>query len=712
MIDSSSLPRMPMLRPTLLARCLRVLLLPVVCISAASAQSDRRPMTIVDLINVPRLSEPRLSPSGDQLLYVRTDTDWKKNGTISHIWRVNADGTKSVKMTNGAKGERNPRWSPDGSMIAFIAQRDDDKRSQLYTIPNDGGEAVRLGTHPTSVSRIAWSPDGKWIYYTAPEDKTAEEKAREKIKDNVFRYDEEQKHSHLWRIAVPSGKSERVTEGDFTVRGYNLSPDGTMIAHLRAPSPRYDDSMLSEVWVMTAQGDDAKRITDNRIAESGPALSPDNRHIVFTANTNDTLDGFYYNQRLFVVPVGGGEPRALVAGGTYDARGGEWSADGTGIYFSANTGLRQHLYHVDVASGAIAPLTSGDMSVSAGHFRSASTPNQPALARMAITTSHAGDPGEIRVMDVVGADAGEPRQVTHVFDELLASHRLPRVEAIRWKGEDGVEVEGLLYYPLDYREGTRYPLVVQTHGGPAASDKFRFFRSGNYEPVLTAMGYFVFKPNYRGSTGYGDAFLRDMVGHYFNQAHKDVMAGVDALIERGLVDGDRMAKMGWSAGGHMTNKIITYTDRFKAASSGAGAVNWVSMYGQSDVRIYRTPWFGGTPWEKEAPLQQYLADSPLFETHKVVTPTIVLVGENDARVPMPQSVELYRALRHNGVPTHLYVAPKQGHGWRELQQRLFKANVELDWFERWVRGREYTWEKSPVHPETDETAAPVEATGR
>jgi dipeptidyl aminopeptidase/acylaminoacyl peptidase len=180
------------------------------------------------------------------------------------------------------------------------------------------------------------------------------------------------------------------------------------------------------------------------------------------------------------------------------------------------------------------------------------------------------------------------------------------------------------------------------------------------------------------------------------------MTGVDQLIDRGLVDGERMAKMGWSAGGHMTNKIITYTDRFKAASSGAGAINWISMYAQSDTRIYRTPWFGGTPWEESAPIEQYWADSPLKDLHRVTTPTLVLVGENDARVPMPQSVELYRGLKSNGVPTHLYVAPRQGHGWRELQQRLFKANVELDWFERWVRGRDYEWEKSPVHDKKPE----------
>jgi dipeptidyl aminopeptidase/acylaminoacyl peptidase len=265
-------------------------------------------------------------------------------------------------------------------------------------------------------------------------------------------------------------------------------------------------------------------------------------------------------------------------------------------------------------------------------------------------------------------------------------------------------VEGLVFYPQDYVEGQRYPLVVQTHGGPAASDNFGFQGSYNYVQVLTAMGYAVLKPNYRGSTGYGDEFLRDMVGHYFQNAHLDVMAGVDALIDSGLVDGEQMAKMGWSAGGHMTNKIITFTDRFKAASSGAGASNWVSMYGQSDVRTYRTPWFGGTPWEEDAPIDLYWEHSPLKDVAKVTTPTLLLVGQNDLRVPMAQSVEMHRALKSNGVPTHLYVAPREPHGWREMRHRLFKVNVELDWFERWVRERDYEWETAP---EAEPEAKPI-----
>jgi dipeptidyl aminopeptidase/acylaminoacyl peptidase len=203
------------------------------------------------------------------------------------------------------------------------------------------------------------------------------------------------------------------------------------------------------------------------------------------------------------------------------------------------------------------------------------------------------------------------------------------------------------------------------------------------------------QPNYRGSTGYGDDFLRDMVGHYFQNAHLDVMAGVDELIRRGIVDPDHLVKMGWSGGGHMTNKIITSTTRFKAASAGAGAANWISMYAQSDVRTYRTPWFGGTPWQKDAPISAYWDNSPLKEVWKVTTPTIFLVGEKDVRVPSPQSVEMYRALKSNHVPTHLYIAPREPHGWAELRHVLFKMNVELDWFEKYAMNRTYTWEKAP-----------------
>ncbi len=660
---------------------------------AAVGHAQQRPMTVVDLINVPSLGSPTLSPDGSQILYTRSDADWDSNKTVQHIWRVNADGTGTIQLTNGAEGESAPIWSPDGTRIAFVAERNGDDHDQIYVLSNNGGEGVRLTEHATSVSQISWSPNGQWIYFLAADEKSEEEKAREKVNDNVFAFEENYTHRHVWRVGVEDRNEEQLTSGVFTVRGYRLSVDGTMLVLSRAPTPLLDDSQLAEVWLANADGGEARQLTDNSIGEGSIQLSPDNSQVLFVANSNQDFE-FYYNQKIFLMPASGGRPEVLLPDVTFQITGAAWSADGKSIVFRANTGVRQNLYRVTVLDREVTQLTRGDHSVGSWTY-------QPKTGGHVFTVSSPVNAGDVFLLRGRQADM---QKVTGVFDYLAREFRLPRQEAIHWRGEDGVQVEGLLFYPLDYREGRRYPLVVQTHGGPASSDKFSFGRSSNYVEVLTSMGYMVLKPNYRGSTGYGDAFLRDMVGNYFNQAHKDVMAGVDYLIERGMVDGDRMAKMGWSAGGHMTNKIITFTDRFKAASSGAGAVNWISMYGQSDTRIYRTPWFGGTPWQENAPIEQYWADSPLKDIANVTTPTLVLVGENDARVPMPQSVELYRALKSNGVPTHLYIAPEQGHGWRELQQRLFKANVELDWFERWVMGRDYEWEKSPVHPGTPETA--------
>jgi dipeptidyl aminopeptidase/acylaminoacyl peptidase len=348
-------------------------------------------------------------------------------------------------------------------------------------------------------------------------------------------------------------------------------------------------------------------------------------------------------------------------------------------------GVHSELFQVSTQGGKPEQLTNGKHALAAWSF-------SPSANAHIFTSHEMPSPGEVWIL--LEGQAG-PRKVTTVFDHLARDFRLPRQERIEWKGADGATVEGLLYYPLDYAQGTRYPLVVQAHGGPEASDKYGIGGVQNYAPVLAAKGYAVLQPNYRGSSGYGDTFLRDMVGHYFQNAHLDVLAGVDYLIKAGIADPDHMVMMGWSGGGHMTNKIITTTGRFKAASAGAGAADWISMYAQSDVRANRTPWFGGTPWQKDAPISIYWDNSPLKDVSKVSTPTIFLVGQNDQRVPEPQSIEMYRALKSNGIPTHLYVAPREPHGWTELRHVLFKMNAELAWFEKYAMDRPHTWEAAP-----------------
>jgi dipeptidyl aminopeptidase/acylaminoacyl peptidase len=644
-------------------------------------------MTVVDLIEMPSLGEPQLSPDGSRVLFTRTDADWKGNNTVTHVWRVDTDGSNLIQLTRGAEGESSPRWSPDGTRIAFLADRSDDKPTQIHVLRTLGGEAEALTDHPTSVGDIQWSPDGAWIYFVAAADRTEDEKARAAARDDVFAYDEDFKQRHLWRVEVATGHEEAVTAGDFSVLAYQLSRDGTMIAHHRSINPLFGDNEQGEVWVMASNGSGARQLTDNGVAESGAELSPDNRWVAFTSGSRGDLGESYFNTNLFVVPATGGAIREVAPESGYGLDQATWSGDGRSLLVLANTGVRDQILRVPAEGGSLSALTSGDEALGGWSY-------SPKLDRHVLTRRTAQNPGDVWIVN--GGDRAAS-QVTRVFADLPQRFRLPREEAIRWRGDDGVEVEGLLYYPLDYRPGQRFPLVVQTHGGPSSSDQFGgAWSSSNYVPVLAGLGYFVLKPNYRGSTGYGDDFMRDMVGSYFAQSHLDVMTGVDHVIAQGLVDGDRMAKMGWSAGGHMTNKIITFTDRFKAASSGAGAANWVSMYAQSDVRTYRTPWFGGTPWEKDAPLDVYWDHSPLKYVSNVTTPTLFLVGQEDVRVPPPQSVEMWRGVKQQGVETHLYVAPREPHGWRELRHRLFKPNVELDWFEKWVMGRTWTWEKAPA----------------
>jgi dipeptidyl aminopeptidase/acylaminoacyl peptidase len=503
----------------------------------------------------------------------------------------------------------------------------------------------------------------------------------------VYAFEENYKQRHLWRVSVGERKTDRVTNGDYSVLSYDLSRDGKRIAIHRAPTPVLESGEESEVWVMNAEGSGATQVTRNRISERAARISPDGTRIIFLAGANEKFEP-YYNGTIFIAPTSGGTPKLAAPELPYAVDAADWSRDGSSIFFLANLGVHSELFQLDVTTGKARQLTDGQHALGGWSFVAAAD-------RHVLTIDDAENTGDVWVL----GSSGAPSRVTQVFDYLARDFQLPRQEKVQWKGADGVTVEGLLYYPLDYREGQRYPLAVQTHGGPQASDKYGLADWGSYVTVLTAKGYLVFKPNYRGSTGYGDPFLRDMVGHYFQNAHLDVMTGVDFLIGKGIADGGRMVKMGWSGGGHMTNKIITFTTRFKAASAGAGATNWISMYAQSDTRAYRTPWFGGTPWQKNAPIDVYWDNSPLKHVANVTTPTLILVGEKDLRVPMPQSVEMYRALKSNGVPTHLYVAPREPHGWQELRHELFKMNVELEWFEKYAMGRRYEWEKPPDVPQ-------------
>ncbi len=656
-------------------------------LAAAPARSrPRRPMTLVDVANLPRALDPQLSPDGRFVSYMLQRPDWTAGRLVPHIWRQPTDGGEPEQLTFG-DGEYLARWAPDGKTMLFV------RGGQIWLLPVEGGEPRQLSHHATGIGSPAWSPDSASIYFIASDPRTAAERERLRVKDDVEDFDREYKQRHLWTIAVSNGAEQRVTSGDSTVLSFNVSRDGRRIVLEQAPSPEAVDTYRAEVSVMDADGNNARVLTHNANWEDSPELSPDNSQVLFLADMNAQFDS-YYNTTLFVVPAAGGTPKPVLPD-TYSFDRAAWTPDGKAIIAVINLGVHNEVFRIDLASGRPTQLTDGEHSIPA-------TPApgwggvEPHTGKAVFLLEDATRFGEVWTLPVSG---GAPAtRVTHVYDALDRDFLLPRQQRVEWKSTDGTTIEGLLFYPLDYQPGTRYPLVVQLHGGPNEADRFGAgggFLAG-YFPVLAAKGFAVLRPNYRGSIGYGNAAYRDIVGGYFRHMHLDVMTGVDALIARGIADPDRLVVTGWSAGGHLVNKLITFTDRFKAASSGAGVANWISMYGQSDSRSNRTVYFGGTPWQKDAPIEVYWDNSPIKDVANVKTPTLFFAGENDARVPLAQSEEMFRALRSNGVPSHLYVAPREGHSWGELRHNFFKANAELEWFEKYALGRAYVWEHAPA----------------
>ncbi len=663
----------------------------LMCVGGPAGRAEtRRPMTLVDLISYPRLGDPQLSSDGAHLLYQLGQTDWKADRRTPHIWRQDIGGGAPVQLTFGDSGETTPRWSADGRTILFLRQ------GQIYLLPSDGGEARQLTKHATNVSPAlapAWAPDGSAIYFAATDAATADERERERIKDDITPFEEGSKPRHLWKVIVSTGTEQQMTKGELSVLSYRLSRDGRQIVMQRAPSTLADDEYRGEVWVMDATGDNARALTGNAVDESEAELSPDNSQVLFLASANERFEP-YYTTTLFVVPAAGGQPRMVAPDFPYAVLRASWAPDGRSIFAAANMGVHCEVFQIEL-NGRARQMTDGrhNIPLAPGAWTLV-----PGAGRLVIQFDEPTRPGDVWTLPLSG---GAPVRVTDLYGSLDRDFQLPREEKIEWKSADGATIEGLLLYPLGYEAGKRYPLIVQMHGGPNDSDKFSFGVAwAEYVQVLTAKGYAVLKPNYRGSTGYGNAFLRDLVGGYFKHQPADVMAGVDFLIKQGIADPDRLVAMGWSAGGHLTNKLITSTDRFKAAASGAGVADWTSMYAQTDTRADRLVWFGGTPWQKNAPIDLYWDNSPLKYAANVKTPTLFLVGATDPRVPKEQSIEMYRALKANLVPTKLYIAPGEGHNWFGLHHQLFKMNTELEWFEKYAMGRTYVWEKAPAENES------------
>jgi len=633
-----------------------------------------QPMTATDLIALARAANPLPSPDGSEIIYKVRGANWARNASTTRTWRTTVSGVP--ERVRELKGEI--VWSPDGKALAFATKPKGGRYAQIH-LYTPGKKVRQLTQLRSSAADLAWSGDGARIYFLADKPDDAATAARIKAKDDMFAFEAPRRRATLNYLDLASGQVVTVVSGDLDVRSFSIARDAGNILLRMAPSRLLDDQPRSELWLLDPATGIRRRITTNDYREDDSRLAPDGKSALFVANA---ADGKYatVNARLFVIDTDKGATRQFGEGRPWAVKDALWSADGSEIYFTAQDGVRTNLHAVALASGAIRSLEQCDCVISA-----------PALSRdgrsLAYLRASATQPAEVVRIDPTGLNA--PVQVTAVNDGIGKRFQLPRQEAIRWVGPEGQALEGLITYPLGYTPGQLYPLIVQSHGGPRSADQFNLFSYGRFLPLLASHGFVTLSVNYRGGTGYGDAFLQGMNGDYFRVADRDVLSGVDELVKRGIADPAKTGAMGWSAGGHMTARLITVTDRFKAAIVGAGAVDWTSMYLGSDTRWQRKEWFLTPPYGSQARRDLYLRNSPLASIDAAKTPTLILAGAEDRRVPPAQSVMLFRALKDLGVPTELYLAPREPHNFKELRHQLFQVNTSMRWLTTYVTGTSY-----------------------
>jgi dipeptidyl aminopeptidase/acylaminoacyl peptidase len=664
-----------------------ILALLVAACAVAFAQGGKV-MTIEDALSIKDVGAPQWSPDGKWIMFTVSEWNRKDDRRDSHIYVISAAGGEPVKLTNGERGESQPRWSPDSARIAFLANRDTPQtgavgagapaaggRNQIWIIPVAGGEAEKLTDEEAGVAQFCWSPDGRQLAYVVrdtPQDKAERDKRRREKFDEVV-VDSDFTYSHLWTISRDTKEKKRVTEGAFTVADPQWSPKGDLIAYVSSRAGAQESSWTdiaedrnTDIYV-AAPGVKPRQLTTNPGPDSAPRFSPDGKWIAYNADADPM--SWASKSDLMLVSADGGAPRNLTADYNESvASAPDWSPDGQAIYVGGSVGVYGQLLRVPVSGGKPAvvfesPAAYGSVDLS------------PDGKRLAFTFEDAKSPRNL----YVATSAGKQSQKLTDFNPQAKNFSLGDVEVVRWKGADGLDIEGILIKPVGYTAGTRVPTILQIHGGPYGQFSYNFNARNQ---IFAGHGYAVLMPNPRGSTGYGNKFTTANVRDWGGKDFQDIMAGVDEVIKRGVADQDRLAVMGGSYGGFMTFWTITQTDRFKAAIGHAGISDWYSFFGQSDIPGLMEYGFGGTPWTAR---EWYERWSPIRYVERVKTPIMITHGEQDRRVPIQQAEELYRALRKRGVEVTFVRFPREGHGITEPNHVIDLVHRQIEWFDKHLK---------------------------
>ena len=641
------------------------------CLCGSAGLEAAQAPSIDDLINLKRAGAPAISPDGRHVAFIIRETNWDENAYETELWLADVASGPPRQLTNAKRSSMQPGWSPDGAWLAFVSDRDG--KRQLYRIAVAGGEAEQLTRGDEGVSNFAWSPRGNQIAFTMIDAVTDAMKQREKQWGEVRIEDEDQRYTHLYLLDLAAKTIKPLTAGTFVVGSFDWSPDGTKLAFDHSTTSDPADGGSADISVVTVATAARETVVSQAGPDTNPRWSPDGLQLAFESSMAKPFY-FYQNGVIATVTPGKGNIQSLTDAFDEDPNLVAWTR--AGLFFSASQRTWSYLFGLNPATRQTSKHAVRDQWIG-GSF--SLTPDGTTVAFIGSSPT---DYPDVYVAPVQTMTA---KKISDTASQIAAWPKHGR-ETMRWKSQDGAEIEGVLHKPADFQADRRYPLLVVIHGGPTGVSRPVPYGSVGYYPIdaYLAKGALVLEPNYRGSAGYGEKFRSLNVRNLGIGDAWDVLSGIDALVQQGLVDKDRVGSMGWSQGGYISAFLTTrHADRFKALSVGAGISDWMTYYVNTDIHPFTRQYLKATPWDDP---KIYADTSPMTYIKQARTPTLIQHGEDDARVPIPNAFQLYQGLRDQNVPVQLSIFKGFGHGLTKPKANRGAMQQNLDWFSKYVWG--------------------------